>query len=276
MTHLLKPNDNGLASLDEVRAWMEAQTRETIEEKVEPAAPTNNGKVITQDDHAFTLYNIPLNGELYDVRMTHNVFHAGLNTPGARAVPVKATLNEWLSSPDDRKNADGEHFNIPSLQEMGAIILALYKNRRNEDGEQQILVNFAVADLCRDIQNGLIMATDVIYNTISNSTNRPEHIIHINGSEVKTYIRNIRFPYSTDEPVMEGLFGEKDQTIIDAMKWASGRDRLKVFSESKMDAEYHRFTAIETNDEHLVIRADLIDEKYAARGVIFTKREDGT
>jgi len=26
MTHLLKPNDNGLASLDEVKAWMEAQT----------------------------------------------------------------------------------------------------------------------------------------------------------------------------------------------------------------------------------------------------------
>jgi|GEM_PF-1610775 len=31
MTHLLKPNDNGLASLDEVRAWMETQTREMIE-----------------------------------------------------------------------------------------------------------------------------------------------------------------------------------------------------------------------------------------------------
>jgi len=29
MTHLLKPNDNGLASLDEVRAWMEAQATST-------------------------------------------------------------------------------------------------------------------------------------------------------------------------------------------------------------------------------------------------------
>jgi len=41
MTNLLKPNDNGLASLDDVRAWMEAQSQDTIEEKV--AKNTSDG-----------------------------------------------------------------------------------------------------------------------------------------------------------------------------------------------------------------------------------------
>jgi len=48
MTHLLKPNDGGLASLDDVRAWMEAQARDTIEEKVTSSAEnkqtTESGK----------------------------------------------------------------------------------------------------------------------------------------------------------------------------------------------------------------------------------------
>jgi|GEM_PF-2566147 len=44
MTHLLKPNDNGLASLDEVRAWMEAQSQETIDDKTESLVESSTPK----------------------------------------------------------------------------------------------------------------------------------------------------------------------------------------------------------------------------------------
>jgi len=50
MSNLLKPNDNGLASLDEVRAWMEAQTRETIEEKIDDGLDNQAQKDIIVKD----------------------------------------------------------------------------------------------------------------------------------------------------------------------------------------------------------------------------------
>jgi len=48
MTHLLKPHSDGLASLDEVRAWMEAQAQETIEEKATEEKTTEWEENLTQ------------------------------------------------------------------------------------------------------------------------------------------------------------------------------------------------------------------------------------
>jgi|GEM_PF-3341898 len=66
MTHLLKPNDNGLASIDEVKAWMEAQSQDTIEEKV--AKNTSDGwegfgidygLIVADSSHRLTAFTAP-------------------------------------------------------------------------------------------------------------------------------------------------------------------------------------------------------------------------
>jgi len=125
MTHLLKPNDNGLASLDEVRAWMEAQESAPTIEQDDAAIDTHSG-FIRYENGKFIMRDIEVKHRTYDVMM-HSALIGTLQ---------EKTLAEWHAQPEAR-TIDGTTYDVASLYEIIAITRALYCQRNIVDAEQK-------------------------------------------------------------------------------------------------------------------------------------------
>jgi len=268
MTHLLKPNDNGLASLDEVRAWMEAQQQATALEKRTTPLNTQDKAFIERDDHAYTLYDVKVLGSRYDVRIMNRTFMTGGSSTSRK------TNIEELRSADTTgyRWLDGHYYGLPCLIDMTAIICALYEHKDIEDSVQHDIVDRMRLSLSHDLNEGILTGTTVDYADFRHQIPQTCEVQHVSST---WQILHATFNNTDPKDGVEmALLGRKDHR--EAFNWLTNTRYIGLNKAIVTEAE-RRYTAMQVVGDAFNIHFHLTkEERYPVRGVIFTKREDNT
>jgi|GEM_PF-1709131 len=275
MTNLLKPTDNGLASLDEVRAWMEAQKESTVSETKKDKS---DKRFIEYGDDAYTLYGIRIRTDTYDARITANPLDAhGIHS-----------YNNWLAVPDVR-TIKGESYDIPSLPEMIAVVRALRNHEGNVDDTQNKWIHRLRSDLAETINDrGMILNTivDIGETTLASvrhslRTNRSTDEICTIPAAVSMIKAGLHANYASV------LYGWQDALVVDAaLQWLVNTDTMRadgdlIFS-SKHGLKNCILASIKTSTAEntaqpimpVIDIGDYSRNPYAAHGIILNKREE--
>jgi len=213
MTHLLKPTDNGLASLDEVRAWMEAHKDIPKTPRTTSGTETEcNGKFIDYKNSAFTLYNVKVYDDYYDVYWTAKML-GGSNR--------EHTLTKWIQTPGYR-TLNNTVYTIPSLPETIAVIQALHDNASIDDIDQRSWIESLKGQFTKDITEGGIMLNTFIEYDLGPPF-APDMITHgaHTAREKKAYCQLQRGTgyVRTYHDCAATLYGSQDTVAIEAAFW---------------------------------------------------------
>jgi|GEM_PF-3561443 len=278
MTYLMKPTNNGLASIDEVKAWMEAQSCEMIEEKIakkkpEEATTRQSGRVISKEGNHYLLHDITVNGK------TNDYLWSGTLLPGDRIqTSATQTQDEWLDNQEYR-TIDGIQFDIPDATEYARAILALYRNRNIADGKEKNLLKRFSAILKRDFRSRMTTSTHIDYLATEDDIVKHHHKRSGEGYMMYVNIAGKDHHLDTTSSLETNIFFDIDnaQEIIDAIAWLTGKSKIQLLCHVKENKDIERNLVLGSigEDYRFFVDADnSAISDWPARGVLVRERSD--